>query len=153
MQEQSGEKTMALRIQKRRRFYFRETYPGTLCLVGARGNAPLSDYHRESPIFLTKREARRWRNLQEQTFDLRPPSGPTNIERDPFAYNKDFNPKNPAHFNAWLKMRPMHISEEEWPLRVAKLKLMLESPSVKTKHDKSMLVLGWKSENGLLSQQ
>jgi hypothetical protein len=50
-------------------------------------------------------------------------------------------------------MRPKHISKEEWPIKLAELKLMLESPSVKSEHDRSMLIMGWKSTNGPLPEQ
>lgn len=69
------------------------------------------------------------------------------INQDPFAYNVDFD------FNAWLKMRPTHISETEWPLRLAKLKLALESEMIKTEHDRQTVILGWKLKNGLLPKE
>ena len=75
---------------------------------------------------------------------------PIDVEKDPFAYNKDFDPNNPEQFQAWLSMRPKHISEEEWPLRLAELKLMLEG---KNEQDASMIMLGWKSKNGLIPEQ
>ena len=78
---------------------------------------------------------------------------PIDVDKDPFAYNKDFDPSNPEHFTAWVKMRPKHISEAEWPIKVAELKEMLTAPSVKNEHDRSMVMLGWKSKNGLLPEQ
>ncbi|MFA6922387.1 MAG: hypothetical protein WC216_11140 [Gallionella sp.] len=68
---------------------------------------------------------------------------------DPFAYNKDFDPQNAEHFNAWLDMRPPHLSEGEWQFQVGRLKLLLESQSVKTEYDRSIIMVGWKHENGL----
>lgn len=82
-----------------------------------------------------------------------PPKEPINLEENPFAYNKDFDPENPEDFTSWLNMRPKHISEEEWPIKVAELKELLNAPSVKNEHDRSMVILGWKSKNGLLHEQ
>lgn len=75
------------------------------------------------------------------------------VEKDPFAYNKDFDPSNPAHFEAWLKMRPSHMTEGEWQFAVGELKMLLESTEVKSEHDKSMVILGWKSKYKLLPEQ
>jgi hypothetical protein len=68
----------------------------------------------------------------------------------PFAYNKDFDPDDPDDFKAWLKMRPSHITEAEWPICIAELKLMLKGLQA---DDRSKLMLVWKFENGLLSSE
>lgn len=75
------------------------------------------------------------------------------VEKDPFAYDKDFDPSNHAHFEAWLKMRPSHMTEGEWQFALGELKLLLESKEVKSEHDKSMVILGWKSKHKLLPRQ
>ena len=75
------------------------------------------------------------------------------VKKDPSPYEKDFDPKNPDHFAAWLKMRPTHMSQDEWQSAVAELKLLLTSNSVQTEDDKSMLMIGWRSKYGLLSEK
>lgn len=76
-----------------------------------------------------------------------------NVEKDPFAYAKDFDPENPAHFEAWLKMKPSHMTEGEWLFALGELRLLLESKEVKNEHDESMVILGWKSKYKLLPEQ
>lgn len=77
---------------------------------------------------------------------------PINVKTDWAAYNKDFDPNNPDHFNAWLKMRPMHISEGDWGYALGELKLLLSAPSCKTEQDRANLMLGWKSKYSLLPE-
>lgn len=69
------------------------------------------------------------------------------------VYNKDFNPSNPHNFGDWLQLRPSHLSKEDWMFQLGKLNLMLGSKSMNTDHDRDMLILGWKSHNGLLLKQ
>ena len=79
-----------------------------------------------------------------------------NVQEDPFAYNKEFDHTNPQNFEAWLKMKPSHMSEGEWQFALGELQLLLEndkSEVVKTERDRSNLILGWKSKNGLLPNE
>jgi hypothetical protein len=77
--------------------------------------------------------------------------GQIDVKKDPFAYNKDFDPNNPEHFQAWLKMCPSHMTDTEWQYRLGELKLLLEG--VEGEETKSKLMLGWKSECKLLPEQ
>lgn len=81
---------------------------------------------------------------------LYPDSEPIDVQTNPFAYNKRFDPDDPSQIDEWIKMRPTHISKEAWPIKVYTLKELLKTPSVQTEHDKAMVVMGWKSGNGLL---
>jgi hypothetical protein len=78
------------------------------------------------------------------------PKGTIDVKTDWAAYNKDFDPENPEHFKAWLEMCPSHLTEGDWQLALGELSEMLDSETIKTEHDKSMLVLGWKSKYNLL---
>lgn len=69
---------------------------------------------------------------------------------NPYLYNKDFDPKNNEHFGLWLEMRPLHLTECEWLYQLGRLTLLLQSASVQTEYDRSMIMLSWKSENGLI---
>ncbi len=72
------------------------------------------------------------------------------VAKDPFAYNKEFDPNNPEHFSDWLKMRPSHITEADWQFKLGELKEMLAG---KNQRDASMIFLGWKVTNGLLKTE
>lgn len=77
--------------------------------------------------------------------------GEMDVNKDPFAYNKDFDPNNPEHFKAWLKLCPAHITDTEWMFALGELKLLLEG--VKNEEDRSKLILGWKSQYKLFPEQ
>jgi hypothetical protein len=77
--------------------------------------------------------------------------GHLDVQRDPFAYSKDFDPNNPKHFEAWLKMCPSHMTDAEWQFRLGELKLMLEG--VQHEETRSKLMSRWKSECKLLPEQ
>ena len=70
------------------------------------------------------------------------------LEKDPFAYNRDLDVTDSAAFSALFRMRPTHISEGDWQYQVGRLKLLLEA--AENAHGKAMVILGWKSQNGLL---
>lgn len=77
-----------------------------------------------------------------------PEADPIDVDQDPFAYNKEFNPENPTHFAAWNKyMRPKHISPENWLFGIAKLKLMLEG---KGDTERAQIIHWWKIQHGLI---
>ena len=100
----------------------------------------------DSQRFDTKAEF----EAQEVPDDCPHKCGSIDAEKNPSAYNKDFDADNPDHFADWLKMCPSHMTEEEWQFALGELQLMLESVNVKTEKGKSVLMLGWKSKYGLL---
>lgn len=75
---------------------------------------------------------------------------PIDVDKDPFAYNKEFNPEDPTHFAQWNKhMRPKHIRPEVWLYKIAELKLMLEG---KSSEERGQILYGWKVQNQLIRQ-
>lgn len=98
------------------------------------------------------------KELRKLTFEAirisdEPDGAPIDVDKDPFAYNKDFDPENPIHFAMWNKhMRPTHITPGKWLFELGRLKLFLQDPSITTESDRSLLMLWWKVSNWLIKQ-
>lgn len=75
--------------------------------------------------------------------------GPIDVQKNPYPYHADFIPDDPKNMRGWELIRPTHISEKDWPVKLAELKEQLKNAGEASEEEKSDIVHRWKTKNGL----
>jgi hypothetical protein len=73
--------------------------------------------------------------------------GTINPDTEWYVYNKDFDPNNRSHIQAWLELQPNHLNDVEWEFALWRLQVLLQTET--GKQDPWNVMAGWKAQYGL----